>query len=231
MATPPIFVHLQTVSSTQDEARSRLLDAPVLVTAARQTAGRGRGGSVWETADRAIAASVAFRPPWPEAAWPLVPAVAGLAALDVLGDGCLLKWPNDVILGGSKVAGILVESSGAVVVAGIGVNLWWPTPIPGAGAICPDDPGPERGRRLAEDWARLLLERIEAGPEDWGRDEYLARSATVGSAVTWEPDGAGRAVGIGPLGGLIVQTARGTVVLDSGIVRLVRTEGAGSASG
>lgn len=186
---------------------------------------------MWQTADRGVAVSIAFRPPWSSEAWPLIPAVAGLAALDVLGAGARLKWPNDLVIGGAKVAGILVESDGEVVVAGIGVNLWWPEPLPGAGALFPGDPGPDAGRELGTAWARRFLERLDAGPVEWGRDEYLARSATVGAEVTWEPDGAGRAVGIGPLGGLIVETVDGVVVLDSGAVHTVRAAGEGPTSG
>jgi biotin-(acetyl-CoA carboxylase) ligase len=72
---------------------------------------------------------------------------------------------------------------------------------------------------------------MDRSPEDWGRREYEARSATVGAAVTWEPGGSGRAVAIAANGGLVVETADGTVVLDSGAVRSVRTAGDGSGAG
>ncbi|HLA66931.1 MAG TPA: biotin--[acetyl-CoA-carboxylase] ligase [Acidimicrobiia bacterium] len=225
MATPPTPVHLEVVSSTQDEARSRFAGDPLLVTAARQTAGRGRTGTVWEAADRAVAASLAFTPRWPEGSWPVIAAVAGLAVAGVVGDGAQLKWPNDVVVDGAKVAGILVESDRRGVVVGIGINLWWPEPIPGAGALYRSDPGPHAGERLAVAWAADLLDRLERPADDWGRDEFERRSATVGCHVTWEPGGAGRAVGIAANGGLMVDTAAGRVVLDSGVVRTVRATG------
>jgi len=135
------------------------------------------------------------------------------------------------MVGGSKVAGILVEASGGVVVAGIGVNLWWPEPIDRAGALFDGDPGPETGPRLAEGWAARLLDRLADPADSWGRDLYEARCSLIGHAVTWEPAGAGRAVGIAETGGLIVETASGRVVLDSGVVRAVRAAGDPSAAG
>ena len=223
MATPLALAHLDVVSSTQDEARSRFRSSPVLVTASSQTVGRGRRGTVWETADRAVAASLALLPRWPAVFWPLIPAVAGLSALDVLGSDAMLKWPNDVVVHGAKVAGILVESDPEAVVVGIGINLFWADPLPGAAGLVDEDPGPDAGPRVAEAWARRFLDRMDGDPEDWGRAEYEERSATVGLPVTWQPGGSGRAVGIASNGGLIVESDRGTVVLDSGVVAIVRT--------
>jgi BirA family biotin operon repressor/biotin-[acetyl-CoA-carboxylase] ligase len=231
MATPSTIIHLAEAASTQDEARRRWAGASVLVTASRQTAGRGRSGAVWETADRAIAASVAFAPVWAEADWVRIPAVAGLAALDVVGPEAMLEWPNDVMVGGRKVAGILVEAAGGVVVAGMGVNLWWPQPIDRAGSLFAADPGSGAGPSLAERWAESLLDRMAGPPDAWGRERYQARCSLIGRAVTWEPDGAGTAVGIAPSGGLIVETAAGRTVLDSGVVRAVRAAGDPSADG
>ncbi len=231
MATPPSFIHLAQAASTQDEARHGFAGVPLLVTAARQTSGRGRSGAVWETADRAIAASLAFAPGWTEADWPLIPAVAGLAALDVLGERARLEWPNDVMVGGVKVAGILVEAAGGVVVAGLGVNLWWPEPVARAGALFESDPGPDAGPLLAERWATRLLDRLDGPAGEWGRAEYESRCTLIGTDVTWEPGGAGRAVGIGDRGGLIVETPAGRTVLDSGVVRSVRSAGERPAGG
>ena len=224
MATPPLSIHLDEVGSTQDEARTRFEGDPVLVTAARQTAGRGRSGASWENADRALAASLAFDPGWPVGALPRLTLVSGLAALEAIGPdvAMFLKWPNDVITPSGKAAGLLVEAGDGVVVAGMGVNLFWPDPPPGATALHDSDPGPAAAHRLAERWAQALLRRASAGPGSWGRDEYLARCATVGAEIAWEPDGSGRAVGVGPDGGLVVETGRGTVTLDSGAVRHVR---------
>ncbi|HSM01183.1 MAG TPA: biotin--[acetyl-CoA-carboxylase] ligase [Acidimicrobiia bacterium] len=221
MATSPIAVHLGTTSSTQDDARRLFEGRPVVVTAARQTAGRGRSGARWIDADRALAVSLALRPAWPEASWGRVPLVAGLAAADVLGD-LGLKWPNDVIRGDDKIAGILTEAADGVVVVGMGVNLWWRRPIDGAGSLWDQDHGIEEARMLGEVWAIRMLTRMQAEADDWGRAEYQERCAVIGEEITWEPDGHGVAVGIDGFGRLIVEVDDELVALDSGAVRMVR---------
>ena len=221
MATSPTAVHLGTTSSTQDDARRLFEGDPVLVTAARQTAGRGRSGARWVDADRALAASVAFRSSWPEAAWGRIPLVAGLAAVDVLGE-VTLKWPNDVVRSGAKLAGILSEAADGVVVVGMGVNLWWQRPLEGAGSLWDEDLGIDAARDLGEAWATRLLERVAAGPDVWGRDEYQSRCALIGEEITWEPDGRGVATGVDGFGRLIVEVGDELVALESGEVRMVR---------
>jgi BirA family transcriptional regulator, biotin operon repressor / biotin---[acetyl-CoA-carboxylase] ligase len=221
MATSFTTVHLDATASTQDDARRLFGDEPVLVTAASQSAGRGRSGAKWVDADRSLAASLAFRPGWPPDLWSLISLVAGLAALDALGD-VRLKWPNDVVYGKDKVAGILSESDGEVAVVGIGVNLWWSKPIAGAAGLWNEDRGAEVARSLASAWAGRLLDRLGADPNDWGCDEYQSHCVTIGEEIAWEPTGTGRAVGIDDRGRLQVETTDGLISLDSGAVRQVR---------
>jgi BirA family biotin operon repressor/biotin-[acetyl-CoA-carboxylase] ligase len=213
--------HLEATSSTQDDARRLFSGDPTLVTAASQSAGRGRSGAKWVDSDRSLAASVAFRPRWSHDSWALIPLVAGLAAVDALED-VRLKWPNDVVRGKDKVAGILSESDGEVAVVGIGVNLWWSNPIRGAGALWVEDRGAEVARSLASVWAERLLDRLDADPGDWGRDEYQSYCTTIGEDISWEPAGAGTAVGVDERGRLEVETVDGLIALDSGAVRMVR---------
>lgn len=222
MATPFTAVHLDVVSSTQDEARERFAGKPVLVSATGQTAGRGRTGAVWETAPRAMAVSLAWRPEWPEGAAPRLTLVAGLAALDVLGAEVGLKWPNDLMVADRKVGGILTEQAGGVVVTGLGVNLFWPHPPSDYAALRDEDPGPSSGAVLAEAWGIRLLQRVAGGSDEWGRKEYMARCVTIGRRIAWDPRGFGIAVGIATEGGLIVATDVGRVVLESGAVHSVR---------
>jgi BirA family biotin operon repressor/biotin-[acetyl-CoA-carboxylase] ligase len=230
MATSVTALHLPTTSSTQDEARRRFAGVPVLVTAGAQAAGRGRSGAKWVDADRALAASVAFGPRWVPSAWPRIPLVAGLAAVDVLGD-VGLKWPNDVVRGSAKIAGILSESDGTVVVVGMGVNLWWPSPIEGAGALWDEDPGPGAGWELAESWVARLLDRLEADPDDWGREEYESCCTVIGREITWDPGGSGIATGVDAFGRLIVDVGGELEALDSEEVRLVRAALSDDATG
>lgn len=222
MATPYVLVRLGIVGSTQHEARSRFDGTPLLVAAERQTAGRGRQGRTWEQAARGLSASLAFRPSWPEHTFGLIPLVAGLAALDAIGSGVALKWPNDIVCDGRKCGGILSESDGEVVTVGLGVNLWWPDPIPGGGAILDGDPGPEAADWMAEQWAERLLFRLSAGADDWGRDEYVDVCETIGVEISWD-SGEGVAEDVAPDGGLVVSTADGSVTLHAGEVREIRS--------
>ena len=127
-----------TVGSTNDEARQLARDgAPegTLVWAAAQSAGRGRRGHLWQSPPGNLYLSLILRPKGPAARAPQLGFVAALAlgdALDQLaGPGLQLcyKWPNDLLAGGSKFAGILLESEMAAgggldfVIIGIGVNL------------------------------------------------------------------------------------------------------------
>ncbi len=220
MATRYALVALNETSSTQDEARSRFAGAPLLVVADRQTAGRGRSGRRWESAPRAVAASLAFMPQWPLAAWPRLSLVAGLAARDAFGFD--LKWPNDLVVADRKVGGLLSESDEAVAIVGLGVNLWWPQAPAGYGAMYRDDPGPSAAAEHARRWADALFARVERGAEDWGIDDYRAACSTIGKQVTWKPEGSGRVVAVDDEGRLLVATESGLVALVSGEVSEVR---------
>lgn len=222
MATPLSIEHLGRVGSTQDEAVSRYTGSPLLVTATGQDVGRGRSGAAWLDADRALAASLAFEPSWVPERLPVITLVAGLAVLDVLPSTVGLKWPNDVVVGDDKAGGILTERIDGVVLVGFGLNVAWAEPPVGMTGMHRADPGVEHARTVGERWAAALLERVEAGPDSWGREDYVARCVTIGRDVTWEPGGRGRAVDIGLDGTLIVETADGEVALDSGVVREVR---------
>ena len=222
MATPYSLHVYDEVTSTQDIAAAALVDEPILVVASRQTEGRGRSQRGWESAPRAMAASLAIRPEWEIGSWPLIPLVAGLAAADVLKGAVRLKWPNDLLVSEDKIGGILVEGSGGVLVVGFGLNLWWPDAPAGSGALSSGDPDPGAVVATAAAWAERLLERLSTGPREWGRNDYLARSATIGRRVTWEPTGEGRATDIGDDGSLIVDTTLGTQRLIAGEIRHLR---------
>ena len=117
--------------------RARSGEPPGLVLVAEhQQAGRGRLDRVWVTPPRAaLTVSLLVAPETvPLARWPWLPLLAGLAVRDMVGDAvgsagvrAELKWPNDVLLDGAKVAGILVERvetpSGDAAVVGIGLNV------------------------------------------------------------------------------------------------------------
>jgi BirA family biotin operon repressor/biotin-[acetyl-CoA-carboxylase] ligase len=135
VAHPPVEAYPE-LDSTNAEARRRAEAGdcgPVWITAARQTAGRGRRGREWKSAGGNLAATLLFCLAKPPAEAAQVSFVAALAVADLaqacLGPGAaLLKWPNDLLVHGRKAAGILVESGprpdGRLWLAvGIGVNL------------------------------------------------------------------------------------------------------------
>ncbi|MBV8065588.1 MAG: biotin--[acetyl-CoA-carboxylase] ligase [Actinobacteria bacterium] len=89
-----------------------------------QTAGRGRLGRVWEDVPgRALLVSVMLRPDVAMARWPELSVVAGEAVAGAIGGGAAVSHPNDVMIGGRKVAGVLPEATTGRVVLGIGVNV------------------------------------------------------------------------------------------------------------
>lgn len=89
-----------------------------------QTAGRGRLGRVWEDAPgRALLFSVLLRPAVEMARWPELSIVAGKAVASAVGAGAVVAHPNDVMVEGRKVAGVLPEATAGRIVLGIGVNV------------------------------------------------------------------------------------------------------------
>jgi BirA family transcriptional regulator, biotin operon repressor / biotin---[acetyl-CoA-carboxylase] ligase len=133
-------------------------DAPhgTVALAEHQTAGRGRMGRIWvDEPGSGLALSVVLRPPAPVARWPELTLVAAEAVADAIGESATIKEPNDVLLDGRKVAGILAEADDHVVL-GIGVNVG-EAPWPDAGFV-------ERDRlELLID----ILERLERNYEAW----------------------------------------------------------------
>ncbi len=134
--SPAPVVVLDEIDSTNAEARRRAEAGeagPVWLLGLRQTAGRGRRGRAWETGDGNLAATLLFCTDKPPAEAAQVSFVAALAVADLLASYVpaslvSLKWPNDPLLGGLKVSGILVESGmrptgGLWIAVGVGVNL------------------------------------------------------------------------------------------------------------
>ena len=224
MATRYAVVELDSTESTQDEARERFEGAdPVLVIAAHQTAGRGRLGREWLEPDRAMFASLVFRPSWPNEAMSLIPLAAGLAARSAIemlhGVTVGLRWPNDLVAEDGKIGGLLAESSDGIVVVGCGINLQWETPVGGGSALCEIDPGPEMAGKLAREWAKLLLKSMACSSDDRGIDAYRQACVTLGRSVSYAA-GSGTAVAVSDDGSLLIETADGVIAVHGGEVRL-----------
>lgn len=185
------FLRLESVASTQDVARE--LPVGSIVMADHQTAGRGRHDRRWEApAGTALLVSLVL------ATRPLLSLAAGVAAAEACGPEVRLKWPNDLLLDGRKLGGILVETTPAKAVVGIGINLTW---------------APEGAARLGQPREAVLARLIQsigrwtATPDG----EVLARwrelSATLGRRVRVDVAGKvteGLAQDVGPRGELIV---------------------------
>jgi BirA family biotin operon repressor/biotin-[acetyl-CoA-carboxylase] ligase len=124
--------------------------------AEHQTAGRGRLGRTWvDAAGTGLTFSVALHPPPPVARWPELTLVAARAVAAAIGPAATIKHPNDVLVGGRKVAGILAEA-GERVVLGIGINVGR-TAWDGAGWVDAD-----RLELLVD-----VLERLERAYDAW----------------------------------------------------------------
>jgi BirA family biotin operon repressor/biotin-[acetyl-CoA-carboxylase] ligase len=195
-------VHLGSVASTQDVARELPLGSVVI--ADHQTAGRGRLEHRWEAPPgTALLVSFVLAPN------PLLSLAAGVATAEACDHGVRLKWPNDLLLGGRKVGGILVEATAAKAVCGIGINLSW---------------APEGGATLNQprDWLldrlRIALARWSSAPPNEVLTRWRELSDTIGRKVRVElPDRAfeGLAQDINERGELLVDGA----VVSAGSIR------------
>jgi BirA family biotin operon repressor/biotin-[acetyl-CoA-carboxylase] ligase len=154
----------------------------------------------------------------------LLTLAAAVAVADVAGAQAKIKWPNDVLLDGRKVGGILAEGRPLEgwAVLGIGLNVALrPEDLPGqlrttAGTLGldPADLEPTLDRLLR------ALESALALDDDAVLDAYRARDALSGRAIRWA-DGAGRAVGVDSAGRLVVELATGgRTALSAGEVHL-----------
>jgi BirA family biotin operon repressor/biotin-[acetyl-CoA-carboxylase] ligase len=189
-----------------------------LVTAAEQTAGRGRQGRSWVTPPGgALLGSLVLR-----AIDPLLSLRGGLAVADVAGPGARVKWPNDVLADGRKLAGVLVESrpQEGWAVLGIGINLdaaGLPPEVAQRAAALrrPGEPEAVLEELLA------ALERRLGEPAPAALAALRERDALLGAAVRWA-GGEGTGAGIDDAGRLLVRDAGGAeLVLDAGEVHLL----------
>lgn len=199
--------------------------------AERQTAGRGRQGRVWISPPGNLYASglVKLRANDPPTA-PLA-LVAGLAlhlALDL--QGARLKWPNDLMFGDAKIAGILLERQENFVVVGVGVNLVHAPAVPGRVATSLIAQGisispTEAADRLAESfggWRRKWRSSGIGAITPWWLDRAHPTGTLLSAAL---PDGTrvdGSFGGLTEEGALILRLADGTTrVIHAGDVFLV----------
>lgn len=209
----------------------------LVLTTEHQTAGRGRLDRGWTMPPRAaLAVSVVLRPDVPPQRWPWLPLMAGVAVAEAVrerGYAAGLKWPNDVLIEGRKLCGILVERvetpTGPAAVVGMGLNTSLTAdelPVPTATSLAVESGATvDRTEVLV-----ALLAHLRASYDAWReRPEELAAayarlSVTVGEHVRAELPGdaalVGTATGIDDLGRLEVTPDDGspTVAVGAGDV-------------
>jgi BirA family biotin operon repressor/biotin-[acetyl-CoA-carboxylase] ligase len=232
-------VVIESTPSTMTEVERRAeAGAPegTLVVAEEQTAGRGRRGRMWESSARAgLWWSLLLRPTVSVDRLGWLPLVIGVGVAQGIQRGTSLdvqlKWPNDVVVGSLKVAGILAERlhDGSVVV-GVGIN------VDHADGELPPGAASLRSLGHVVDRAEVLvavLEAVALAYRGWaaGSDPvglYTDLSATLGGEVNVDLGDrviAGRAVKLGPGGELVVRDASGLDhVLAAGDVTLLRAQ-------
>ena len=200
-----------------------------------QTAGRGRLGRSWVNAEgKALYYTVAIREPLAQPA--TLPLLASLAVRRQLalryGVDCQIKWPNDLLLNGKKIVGILCEvgPDGHSIVVGIGINLAQPQSyfdameLPHGTSLALQgiavDPAADAAA-LAESMTNFGFDRALYGFEREGfsaiRDAYKARCVNLGRHVTFD-GGEGTALDVDEEGRLVVQGAEGSTHVFTGEV-------------
>jgi len=228
-----------TLGSTNAEALARARageGGPLWITAVRQSAGRGRRGAAWVSEPGNLYATLLLTDPSPKDVAPQLSFVTALAVHDAvaecapqLGPMLSVKWPNDLLLGGKKLVGILIEGESEprfAVAIGIGVNCahhpddtrYPATDLVSAGAVV----APERladvlsaamQRRLAQ-WQRGA--RFADIRADW-----LKRAANLGKEIQVrlpERELTGRFEGVDELGRLLLRGPSGPTVITAGEV-------------
>ena len=233
------YLRFDTLGSTNAEALARVRAGergPLWIVAAEQTAGRGRRGAAWVSKPGNLYATLLLTEPSPKASAPQLSFVAALALHDAvaasapqLGPVLKLKWPNDLLLGGAKLAGILIEgeSDPAFAVAiGMGVNCahhpegtaYPATDLAGAGALV--EPA-----ALMNALAAALARRLAQWAQGQGfaaiRADWLKRAAGLGADIRVrlpEREFSGRFEGLDENGRLLVVEGGAIVTVGAGEV-------------
>lgn len=228
------YIALDEVDSTNNYLKLRHSGLPdgTLVTAERQTAGKGRRGHGWEDDRGMLPLSFLLKdPPYPDTVT-LCAAAAVCAELEELlpGESFGIKWPNDIILRGHKLCGILCESvcfgSSIDIICGIGVNISQSAEffqragiIYGGSLKMLTGAEPDREKLAYGIAGRLYDYSRRDFPEFY--DEYARRCLTVGKTVRLIGNGTEREVfaeGISPKGYLICSDGNGRFEVNSGEV-------------
>jgi BirA family biotin operon repressor/biotin-[acetyl-CoA-carboxylase] ligase len=230
------LIALDEVGSTNAEALRRAAQgapAGTVVWAQRQSQGRGRRGRLWVSPPGNLYCSIVLRPSRaPAAQLSYVAAVALAEAIEPRAESVRLKWPNDVMIRGRKVSGILLEGGAGHVVLGTGVNV----------ATHPDHATSLSAERIEATVESLLETYVEclshwiARWETSGfapvRSAWVARAVGIGEPIEVRLPAEtipGRFTGLDDDGVLLLDTANGTRRFAAGDVFVLTGEGSHAA--
>jgi len=233
------YLRFDTLGSTNAEALARARtgeSGPLWIVAGEQTAGRGRRGAAWVSKPGNLYATLLLTEPSPKAAAPQLSFVAALALHDAvasaapqLGPALKLKWPNDLLLGGAKLAGILIEGESDPVFAvaiGMGVNCahhpegtpYRADDLANAGALVSPD-------ALLVALAAAMAQRLKQWSQGQGfaaiRADWLRRAAGLGHDIRVrlpEREFSGRFEGLDDTGRLLVAEGHTVTAVGAGEV-------------
>jgi len=232
-------IALETAGSTNAESLSAARageHGPLWITARTQTQGRGRSGRPWVSPPGNLYATLLLTEPCPPAMAPQLAFVAGLAVHDAIAECApqlastlALKWPNDLLLAGQKLAGILIESETSPVLQialGIGVNcsshpsdtLYPATDLAAHGATVSPD---MLFTALSQSMQRRLAQWEQGAGFAHIRADWLARAAGLGETITVrlpEREFSGRFEGLDEAGRLLVQESGRLTTVTAGDV-------------
>jgi BirA family biotin operon repressor/biotin-[acetyl-CoA-carboxylase] ligase len=230
----PVVEAYARIGSTNDRALELAtagVDSPAVVIADEQTAGRGRRGARWHSPPGSglwMSVVLPMARPLPHASLLVGLAVAEAIERVAADVRVAIKWPNDLMIRGGKVGGILCESSsGTAVVAGIGINVRSLASSPAMGlAYRATSLEAECGRCLpVSDLAGAIVGALKG--RAWGLDEASAaelasRDALLGARVETEEHGVGVGRGIDRSGALVLERPDGSRVrVVAGSVRFL----------
>lgn len=191
------------------------------VMARRQTAGRGTKGRVWVAPPGNLSFSLLLRPADVVSCLKTLPFLTSIAVYEAIQallptKELTLKWPNDILLRGDKVSGILIESSPAPegwIVVGIGVNIRSAPEMPGRHLACLAQlglsPAPEALAKMIMDHLSAGLAAFASSGADFVRDAWLSRAHKIGTrlaVMTGDDYTEGLFHGLGPEGQLLLLT-------------------------
>jgi len=206
--------------------------AGLAVMARQQSAGRGSRGRTWTAPEQNLNLSVLLRPACAAAQAGLFALMAGIAVAEALPVQTMLKWPNDILAGGAKLAGILIDAAPRDqnlewLVIGIGINLKNAPEIPGRattalafhGVIMAPDDAATAVLDAFSRWLQAEPEQIIAA--------WLSRAHPVGTKLSINGAATGNFAGLTEAGALRLATGSKIEIFNTGEVMLADTNGEG----